>query len=165
MNRDAYDEFRALSPAQQYSVLEQLDPISDRELHERFDSSLNECLETVKIGTLEYEPAETLRAVDPVAYRCEFSDWLGTNEDFVELCWPKTADMIPKAWPVQPDPAGDTLCGQCNLRWNDSVSTSLTPVPSGRCPFESFHSKGCNHYRIDEILEQIDRLQSSEDSE
>lgn len=30
-------------------------------------------------------------------------------------------------------------CGTCGLSWDDSISTSMTPAPSGRCPFEYFH--------------------------
>lgn len=56
--------------------------------------------------------------------------------------------IIPEDFPVQPigpdavpdakDPAG---CGTCHLLWDDGISTSLTPVPSGRCPFEIFHEE------------------------
>jgi hypothetical protein len=56
------------------------------------------------------------------------------------------AIKIPKTWPVQPFNllAGDILsrratCGACGLSWDDGRSTSMTPTPSGRCPFESFH--------------------------
>ena len=30
-------------------------------------------------------------------------------------------------------------CGSCGLTWDDGVITSMTPTPSGRCPFEYFH--------------------------
>jgi len=30
-------------------------------------------------------------------------------------------------------------CGTCNRSWDDTISTSMTPVPSGRCPFEYEH--------------------------
>jgi len=51
---------------------------------------------------------------------------------------------IPKDWPVQPVPSGSTskdiaTCGDCHLSWDDGVSTSMTPTPSARCPFEYFH--------------------------
>lgn len=60
---------------------------------------------------------------------------------------------IPRDFPVRPltewgDPeawnnaaASRTLsqCGTCGRSWDDSVTTSLTPAPSGRCPFEYFH--------------------------
>lgn len=53
---------------------------------------------------------------------------------------------IPKDWPVQsvePDGSNPNLatCGTCGRTWDDSVSTSMTPTPSGRCPFEYFHSE------------------------
>jgi hypothetical protein len=37
---------------------------------------------------------------------------------------------------VADDPA---QCGTCGRWWDDAVVTSMTPVPSGRCPFEAFH--------------------------
>jgi hypothetical protein len=54
---------------------------------------------------------------------------------------------VPTDHPVQPVRAphwsdrdhGLTQCGSCGRYWDDSVPTSLTPVPSGRCPFEYFH--------------------------
>lgn len=49
------------------------------------------------------------------------------------------AEDIPEDWPVQPDDEGNATCETCGLSWDDDASTSLTPVPSGRCPFESFH--------------------------
>lgn len=59
-------------------------------------------------------------------------------------------DRIPQDWPILPlaaeaspteeavDPA---TCGTCGLTWDDSISTSMTPAPSGRCPFEYFHEE------------------------
>jgi len=54
-------------------------------------------------------------------------------------------DDIPEDWPVQPideddETAADPMsCGTCGLTWDDAVITSMTPVPSARCPVESFH--------------------------
>src|ERR1044072_7673117 len=31
-------------------------------------------------------------------------------------------------------------CNACGRSWDDDVSTSYTPAPSGRCPFEAFHA-------------------------
>lgn len=61
---------------------------------------------------------------------------------------------IPADWPVQPIPRDmrdnfDIIlgrwtvrvatCGECTTSWNDAETTSMTPTPAGRCPFESFH--------------------------
>lgn len=53
---------------------------------------------------------------------------------------------IPADYKVQPlgpnDAAEDrSTCGTCGLSWDDGKVTSMTPAPSGRCPFESFHSQ------------------------
>jgi hypothetical protein len=34
-------------------------------------------------------------------------------------------------------------CGTCGRSWDDTISTSMTPVPSGRCPFEYEHAPSC----------------------
>jgi hypothetical protein len=54
---------------------------------------------------------------------------------------------IPKDYPIQPlttvrarnKARSLTQCGTCLLYWDDAVSTSMTPAPSARCPFEYFH--------------------------
>lgn len=51
---------------------------------------------------------------------------------------------IPKSFPVQPLRAGQqakdrATCGTCGRSWDDGKVTGMTPAPSGRCPFESFH--------------------------
>lgn len=56
----------------------------------------------------------------------------------------KKHEPIPADWPVQPvlptDPADDPATdGYCGLTWDDGKVTSMTPAPSGRCPFEAFH--------------------------
>ncbi len=38
-------------------------------------------------------------------------------------------------------PEGFARCLGCGRAWDDSKSTGLTPVPSGRCPFEPWHVK------------------------
>lgn len=41
---------------------------------------------------------------------------------------------------LDPSDPRATVCGTCGAAWDDSVSTSLTPVPAGRCPFEADHA-------------------------
>jgi hypothetical protein len=57
-------------------------------------------------------------------------------------------DAIPADFAVRPltpseaatahDPA---TCGECGLTWDDGISTSWTPAPAGRCPFEYYHAE------------------------
>ncbi len=57
------------------------------------------------------------------------------------------SQAVPADFAVQPidpdDPtaASPATCGNCGLTWDDGISTSWTPVPSGRCPFEYFHDE------------------------
>lgn len=50
-----------------------------------FEELLSETCETVKIGTLEYDPGHVLKNIDPVAFRCGVSDMLADDEQFVEV--------------------------------------------------------------------------------
>lgn len=43
---------------------------------EMYDAFLNECIPTVEIGSLKYDPAHVLKNVDPIAYRVGMSDFL-----------------------------------------------------------------------------------------
>lgn len=69
------------------------------------------------------------------------------------------APSVPADFPVQPllswsanDPRV-MQCGECGRAWDDTISTSLTPVPAGRCPFEYFHSElGTMRAAVDSIL-------------
>ncbi len=54
--------------------------------------------------------------------------------------------IVPKSHPVQPLKPGQKAerpitCGHCGLSWDDAISTSMTPAPAGRCPFEYFHTR------------------------
>lgn len=56
-------------------------------------------------------------------------------------------EPIPADWPVQPLKPGQeakdkATCGTCGLSWDDGISTSMTPAPGARCPFEAFHICG-----------------------
>lgn len=47
---------------------------------------------------------------------------------------------IPGATPRYDDDGREIVdvvtCGSCGRSWNNAASSSLTPAPSGRCPFE-----------------------------
>lgn len=53
---------------------------------------------------------------------------------------------VPASFPVRVLSAAEAAananactCGTCGRSWDDSVSTSYTPAPGARCPFEEFH--------------------------
>lgn len=61
---------------------------------------------------------------------------------------------VPPEFEVQPTKAkGPNIAtdGNCGLSWDDDVSTTYTPVPSGRCPFEWFHGN------VDDALKEISK--------
>jgi len=63
---------------EQYWDMATDEPLSDSDLHERYDDMLDE-LSTVEIGSLTYQGSRVLREVDPIAYRVGFSDWLDSE--------------------------------------------------------------------------------------
>ena len=52
---------------------------------EEFEEQLSETCETVKIGSLEYDPGYVLRNIDPVSFRCGVADMLADDEQFIEF--------------------------------------------------------------------------------
>lgn len=46
---------------------------------------------------------------------------------------------------IESMPRGWAQCGTCGKSWNDDKSTSVTPTPSGRCPFEYDHKYASLH--------------------
>jgi predicted nucleic acid-binding Zn-ribbon protein len=57
---------------------------------EQYEEMINETNETVKIGSLEYEPAYVLKEVDPTAYRCGLNDYVDSIDkteltDYMDL--------------------------------------------------------------------------------
>jgi hypothetical protein len=57
---------------------EQGTELDDTDLHEYYDDMLNETYGEIDLGC-SYSASETLKAVDPIAYRCGFSDWLDSE--------------------------------------------------------------------------------------
>lgn len=49
---------------------------TERDLQDMFDDILNDSEETVVCCGLEFDPADILKTMDPIAYRCAFGDWL-----------------------------------------------------------------------------------------
>lgn len=63
---------------------------------------------------------------------------------------------IPKDFPVQPVKPGQkakdpVTCGDCGLTWDDAITTSMTPAPSARCPFEAFHAEATAAVQIPQV--------------
>ena len=52
---------------------------SERELCERFNETLNDCYEPIRIGELSYSPADVLESVDKIAWREGFNNWLDSE--------------------------------------------------------------------------------------
>lgn len=49
---------------------------NDRELHEMYNEFLDECYGETEIAGYHYQTSRVLKEIDPIAYRCGFSDWL-----------------------------------------------------------------------------------------
>ena len=56
--------------------------LSEREAMESFDSMLDDCMEPIRMGYLEFLPSEVLKKMDPIAYREDFLNYVnGMAED------------------------------------------------------------------------------------
>lgn len=69
------------------------------------------------------------------------------------------AEEVPEDYPVRvladdEAPKGRTTCGTCGRSWDDDVVTSMTPAPSGRCPFEYYHAEEDDVNGFRDALEQ-----------
>lgn len=49
---------------------------TEKDYDQMYDDFLNETSPEIKIGYLTFSPSRVLRELDPIAYRCGFSDWL-----------------------------------------------------------------------------------------
>lgn len=115
------------------------------EVLERYDEWLDEIHGTVTVAMHEYDTSRALKELDPIAYRGGFNDWLDSegwdeSDDDTDL----EPEDIPEDHPVRPlddtaNAADPATCGTCGLSWDDGISTSMTPTPGARCPFEYFH--------------------------
>lgn len=52
---------------------------SEYELDRMYRDMLDECYGDVEIAGLTYSTSHALQTIDPVAYRCGFSDWLDAD--------------------------------------------------------------------------------------
>ena len=55
--------------------------ISEHEAYEMYDEMLDECHEDVKVCGMTYNTSRVLKEVDPIAYRCGFSDYTSHLEE------------------------------------------------------------------------------------
>ena len=55
--------------------------LSDYDAHEMYDEMLDECYPMVSICGYDHYPSECLKEMDPIAYRCGFSDWVASEEE------------------------------------------------------------------------------------
>lgn len=108
-------------------------------------------------GDNTFDPEEWAEEVVLDILRHELEDhdttreWTIEASDVIELVDPDTllvpASAIPFSYSVQPlrteyqkeKAKAPAQCGTCGLWWDDAITTGITPVPSGRCPFEQFH--------------------------
>ena len=56
----------------------EVEPVSDHELDSMYREMLDEIYGPVSIAGYEYETSQALADVDPVAYRCGFSDYISS---------------------------------------------------------------------------------------
>jgi hypothetical protein len=55
--------------------------ITSEELSEMYDDYLNDTVTPFRVGDMTYQPAYVLEQVDPIAYRCGYSDYYDIISD------------------------------------------------------------------------------------
>lgn len=101
--------------------------VSDSDAHERFDAYLDEALEEVTVGSLTFDPSRALKELDPIAYRCEFSDW--TSDELVESgYWVR---VITEDGMTHRDPVWFTDEDDARQHATDVATVDLDDDPSG----------------------------------
>ena len=66
----------------EHLIKEHCSPI---DCEEQFEELISETCETIKIGTLEYDPGYVLRNIDPVSFSCGVSDMFSDDDQYVEI--------------------------------------------------------------------------------
>lgn len=60
---------------------DQFEVISEREAEERYEQMIDDCHEVVEVCGYSYSPSHVLKNVDPIAFRCGFSDYCSFMEE------------------------------------------------------------------------------------
>lgn len=58
--------------------------IDNADAWDEYDGMLRDCYGDVEIGGLSYDVADALEKLDPIAYRCGYSDWMDSNYSDIE---------------------------------------------------------------------------------
>lgn len=56
-----------------------IDKLSEYEANQRYDDTLEEIYGRAQIAGETYSTVQALKAIDPVAYRCGFADWMDSQ--------------------------------------------------------------------------------------
>ena len=59
--------------------------LDENEMRTEYDNFLDECYGPVEIAGYTYDVSETFKRVDPVAYRCGFSDYAGNGFEEISV--------------------------------------------------------------------------------
>lgn len=81
-----YSAIMAFNPVDRAIILDACQAYSDHELDKMYAQELDDIYEPISVCGFEgYQPSRALAALDPVAYRCGFADWISGNDAFVEV--------------------------------------------------------------------------------
>jgi hypothetical protein len=80
-----WEQLNKMTPEQFEQFESRVGEVMEHELEREYRDMLNDCHEPAKICGYEYEPAQALKEVDPVAYRCGFSDFTGDDNYVIEF--------------------------------------------------------------------------------
>jgi hypothetical protein len=80
-----YAQLMKLNKTERDVLLEQCNEYSEETLRSRYEDMLDECNPKCMIAGYEYSTSYALKLVDEVAYNTGFNDFVGTDEDLIEV--------------------------------------------------------------------------------
>lgn len=72
--------------------------IDNAEAWDEYDCMIRDCYGDVEVMGLTYDPATVLERVDPVAYRCGYSDWMDCNYEDIRIATEELAEDDSIEW-------------------------------------------------------------------
>jgi len=69
-----------MNPRLKEKIEDDLTAIDEQKLYDLYDEMLD-CEGTVKVGGLDFYPSRIIEELDPIAYRCGYSDWLDAQRE------------------------------------------------------------------------------------
>lgn len=88
MYKQLRERLEKLIEAHDYYGVEELiqDHCSPIDEEKRYDQMLDDCFEEIRIGCCTFQPSHVLKELNPTAYHCGKTDFIGNDDFLEEIC-------------------------------------------------------------------------------